>query len=206
MATLPDHLLAKIAEEFSAMQRLDFMSQEYLCDPVAGLAKLRAAGPVVKVRFPIIGKTWITTTHDLAGRVLKDNETFAMRRQWHGCGPALVDAAGGYARSRSACSPWTSPTTRACAASSTKLFAAAPFSTWSREFSRLPTSLRPSCSLTESRRPRRALCAQAAAHRHLRAARTAECRPAPVHRLGEYHHPHFGPGQLPAHDREASGR
>jgi cytochrome P450 PksS len=62
------------------MQRLDFMSQEYLCDPVAGLAKLRAAGPVVKVRFPIIGKTWITTTHDLAGRVLKDSETFAMRR------------------------------------------------------------------------------------------------------------------------------
>jgi hypothetical protein len=37
-------------------------SQDLLRDPAAGLAKLRAAGPVVEVRFPIIGKTWITTT------------------------------------------------------------------------------------------------------------------------------------------------
>jgi cytochrome P450 len=62
------------------MPRMDFTSQEYLRDPAAGLAKLRAAGPVVQVRFPIIGKTWITTTSDLAGRVLKDSETFTMRR------------------------------------------------------------------------------------------------------------------------------
>jgi cytochrome P450 len=61
------------------MSRLDFTSQVYLRDPVAGLAMLRAAGPVVEVRFPIIGKTWITTTSDLAGRVLKDSETFTMR-------------------------------------------------------------------------------------------------------------------------------
>jgi cytochrome P450 len=32
------------------------------------------------VRFPIIGKTWITTTSELAGRVLKDSETFTMRK------------------------------------------------------------------------------------------------------------------------------
>jgi cytochrome P450 len=62
------------------MPRMDFTSQEYLRDPAAGLAKLRAAGPVVQVRFPIMGKTWITTTSDLAGRVLKDSETFTMRR------------------------------------------------------------------------------------------------------------------------------
>ncbi|MFM9849894.1 MAG: cytochrome P450 [Hyphomicrobiaceae bacterium] len=62
------------------MLRMDFTSQEYLRDPAAGLAKLRAAGPVVQVRFPIVGKTWITTTSDLAGRVLKDSETFTMRR------------------------------------------------------------------------------------------------------------------------------
>ena len=58
----------------------DFTSQDYLRDPATGLAKLRAAGAVVEVRFPIIGKTWITTTNDLAGRVLKDNETFTMRK------------------------------------------------------------------------------------------------------------------------------
>src|SRR6476620_5266993 len=62
------------------MPRVDFTSQDYLRDPAAGLTKLRAAGPVVQVRFPIIGKTWITTTSDLAGRVLKDSETFTMRQ------------------------------------------------------------------------------------------------------------------------------
>jgi cytochrome P450 PksS len=39
------------------MLRLDFASQDYLRHPAAGLKKLRAAGPVVKVRFPIVGKT-----------------------------------------------------------------------------------------------------------------------------------------------------
>jgi cytochrome P450 PksS len=63
------------------MLRMDFTSQEYLRDPAAGLARLRAAGPVVQVRFPIIGKTWITTTSELGGRVLKDSETFTMRRK-----------------------------------------------------------------------------------------------------------------------------
>jgi cytochrome P450 len=58
----------------------DFTSQEYLRDPAKALAALRAAGPVVEVRFPIIGKTWITTTSEMAGRVLKDSGTFTMRR------------------------------------------------------------------------------------------------------------------------------
>src|SRR5262249_5934486 len=62
------------------MFRFDFTSQEYLRDPAKGLASLRAAGPIVEVRFPIIGKTWITTTSEMAGRVLKDNETFTMRK------------------------------------------------------------------------------------------------------------------------------
>jgi cytochrome P450 len=62
------------------MLRMDFTSQDYLRDPATGLARLRAASPVVEVRFPIIGRTWITTTSDLAGRVLKDNETFTMRK------------------------------------------------------------------------------------------------------------------------------
>src|SRR5215470_9846888 len=62
------------------MPRVDFTSQDYLRDPAGGLTKLRAAGPVIQVRFPIVGKTWITTTNDLAGRVLKDSETFTMRQ------------------------------------------------------------------------------------------------------------------------------
>src|SRR5215467_13034015 len=62
------------------MLRMDFTSQDYLRNPAEGLAKLRIAGPVLEVRFPIIGRTWITTTNELAGRVLKDNETFTMRK------------------------------------------------------------------------------------------------------------------------------
>ncbi|MFO7478025.1 MAG: hypothetical protein R6X03_06740 [Methyloceanibacter sp.] len=59
---------------------VDFTSQEFLRDPAAGLARLRMGGPIVKIRFPIIGKVWITTTQEAAGRVLKDSETFTLRK------------------------------------------------------------------------------------------------------------------------------
>ena len=62
------------------MLRMDFTSQDYLRDPTASITRLRAAGPIVEIRFPIVGKTWITTTSDLASRVLKDSETFTMRK------------------------------------------------------------------------------------------------------------------------------
>src|SRR5262245_39676850 len=52
------------------MLHMDFTSQDYLRDPATGLSKLRAAGPVVEVRFPIIGRTLVTTTSDLASHVL----------------------------------------------------------------------------------------------------------------------------------------
>src|SRR5262245_22199975 len=60
--------------------RADFSSQDYFRDPAAGTERLRALGPIVEVRFPIIGKVWITTTQELAGRVLKDSETFTLRK------------------------------------------------------------------------------------------------------------------------------
>jgi cytochrome P450 len=59
---------------------MDFNSQDYLRNPAAGIERLRSSGPVVEVRFPIIGRTWITTTSELASRVLKDSETFTMRK------------------------------------------------------------------------------------------------------------------------------
>lgn len=60
--------------------RADFASQDYFRDPAAEIAKLRAAGPVVEVRFPIVGKVWTTTTLDMSERVLKDSANFTMRR------------------------------------------------------------------------------------------------------------------------------
>jgi cytochrome P450 PksS len=64
--------------------RPDFSSQDYQRDPAAGAEKLRAHGPLVEVRFPIIGKVWTTTTQELASRVLKDNQTFTMRKEGGG--------------------------------------------------------------------------------------------------------------------------
>jgi len=59
--------------------RADFVSQAYFRNPAAEIKKLRSAGPVVEVQFPMIGKIWTTTTQDLADRVLKDSETFTIR-------------------------------------------------------------------------------------------------------------------------------
>ena len=60
--------------------RADFSSQDYFRNPAAEIAKLRSAGPVVQVQFPLVGKLWITTTQEAANRVLRDSETFTMRR------------------------------------------------------------------------------------------------------------------------------
>jgi cytochrome P450 len=60
--------------------RIDFTSQDYLRDPAAATERLRASGPVVEVRSPIIGRTWITTTQEAGGRVLKESEVFTLRK------------------------------------------------------------------------------------------------------------------------------
>jgi cytochrome P450 len=57
----------------------DFGSQDYFRNPAAAIERLRAAGPVVEVRFPMIGKVWTPTTQALADQVLKDTETFTIR-------------------------------------------------------------------------------------------------------------------------------
>lgn len=59
---------------------VDFTSQDYFRNQGAAAAKLRAAGPLIRTRFPIVGKVWIATSYELAGRVLKDSETFTLRK------------------------------------------------------------------------------------------------------------------------------
>ena len=59
---------------------VDFKSQAFFRDPAAVVGKLRAAGPLVEVRYPLIGRIWMTTTQDMAARVLKDPELFTMRK------------------------------------------------------------------------------------------------------------------------------
>jgi cytochrome P450 len=59
----------------------DLSSQAFFRDPVSGVERLRAAGPVVPIRFPIVGPVWITTTYETTARLLKDSDTFTLRRE-----------------------------------------------------------------------------------------------------------------------------
>src|SRR6266481_7595541 len=59
----------------------DFASQDYFRNPTAAIENLRKLGPVVEVRFPLIGKVWATTTQALADQVLKYTATFTLRRE-----------------------------------------------------------------------------------------------------------------------------
>jgi cytochrome P450 len=61
-------------------RRTDFTSQEFLRNPAAGVARLRASGPAVEIKFPIIGRVWITTTRQLGDHVLQDSKTFTLRK------------------------------------------------------------------------------------------------------------------------------
>jgi cytochrome P450 PksS len=61
--------------------RLDFTSEAFFRDPPKVIATLRASGPVVATRFPLVGDVWITTTHDAAAQVLKDSKIFTLRKE-----------------------------------------------------------------------------------------------------------------------------
>jgi cytochrome P450 len=59
---------------------IDFASQDFFRDPAARIRRLQAAGPVVEVRFPIVGRVFMTTTQEMAARVLKDCRVFTLRK------------------------------------------------------------------------------------------------------------------------------
>lgn len=61
--------------------RLDFTSEAFFRDPPKVIATLRASGPVVATRFPLVGDVWITTTHDATAQVLKDSTIFTLRKK-----------------------------------------------------------------------------------------------------------------------------
>ena len=60
--------------------RLDFTSEAFFRDPSKAIAALRASGPVIATRFPLVGDVWVTTTHDATAQVLKDGTTFTLRK------------------------------------------------------------------------------------------------------------------------------
>src|ERR1041385_9264284 len=65
-------------------QRVDFTSEAFFRDPAVTVAMLRAIGPAVETRFPIVGKVWVTTTYEATAHVLKDSATFSLRKEGGG--------------------------------------------------------------------------------------------------------------------------
>jgi cytochrome P450 len=55
---------------------IDLVSQRFMRNPFPTLTRLRQAGPVVRVRFPILGRIWMATTHEAVSEVLRDDHTF----------------------------------------------------------------------------------------------------------------------------------
>jgi cytochrome P450 len=66
------------------MARVDFASEAFFRDPPAAVAELRAAGAAVETRFPIVGRVWVTTTHEATAQMLKDSATFTLRKEGGG--------------------------------------------------------------------------------------------------------------------------
>jgi len=57
-------------------QRVDLTSVAFKRDPMPTFARLREAGPILRVKLPMVGRCWITTTYEAADRVLRDKEHF----------------------------------------------------------------------------------------------------------------------------------
>ncbi len=57
---------------------------DFLVDPTPMLARMRADGPIVRVKLPIVGKIWVTTTHSATSQVAKGKDTFFLTSQGAG--------------------------------------------------------------------------------------------------------------------------
>ncbi len=55
----------------------DILSRKFHANPLPTLDRMRAEGPVIGMKLPIVGRTWLAVTHDACATLLKDHETFA---------------------------------------------------------------------------------------------------------------------------------
>lgn len=58
-------------------RQFDILSPRFHADPFPTLDRMRAEAPVVRMKLPIVGRTWLAVTHDACATLLKDHETFA---------------------------------------------------------------------------------------------------------------------------------
>lgn len=61
----------------SEVRAFDILSPAFHADPFPELDRMLAEGPVVRVRLPLFGRTWLALTHDACTSLLKDHQTFA---------------------------------------------------------------------------------------------------------------------------------
>lgn len=57
-----------------------FTDQRFMASPFSVADELRNEAPFVKVKLPIIGKVWVTTTQHAASLILKDSTNFTVRK------------------------------------------------------------------------------------------------------------------------------
>ena len=55
----------------------DILSAGFHANPFPTIDRMRAEGPVVRMKLPIVGSTWLAVTNDACGTLLRDHETFA---------------------------------------------------------------------------------------------------------------------------------
>lgn len=66
------------APSLDAPLKVDLMGRAFKANPYPTFAKMRAAGPVVPVKLPIVGRMWMTTTHAATLAAVKDDELFVL--------------------------------------------------------------------------------------------------------------------------------
>lgn len=55
----------------------DILSPEFHANPFPTFDRMRAAGSVIHMRLPIVGKSWLAVTHEATAELLKDHASFA---------------------------------------------------------------------------------------------------------------------------------
>jgi len=63
---------------------VDIESAGFKADPFPTLEVLRRAGPVIPVKLPFVGRTWLTTTHAATLAMVKDNTRFVQEARHAG--------------------------------------------------------------------------------------------------------------------------
>jgi len=70
--------------DLRAPLRFNFEDPGDKADPFSFFARLRAAGPVIPVKLPLVGKVWVTTTYAATSAMVKDNALFVQQAKHAG--------------------------------------------------------------------------------------------------------------------------